>query len=36
VIRAVDVDALGLVFPVDEPDPRRWPEGARAANRTDD
>ncbi|MDF2692116.1 MAG: two component, sigma54 specific, transcriptional regulator, Fis family [Labilithrix sp.] len=36
VIRAADVDALGLVFPIEEAEPPRWPEGARAANRNDD
>ncbi|MBX3252478.1 MAG: hypothetical protein KF901_35215, partial [Myxococcales bacterium] len=29
VIRAADVDALGLDFPAEEADPPRWPEGAR-------
>ena len=34
VIRAADVDALGLLH-VDEAEPPKWPEGARAANRND-
>jgi hypothetical protein len=33
VIRAADVDALGLVFPPEEAEPARWPEGARALKR---
>jgi hypothetical protein len=36
VVRSADVDALGLVYPEDESDARRWPEGARKANRLDD
>ena len=36
VVRAADVDALGLAFTVDEHAARRWPEGARAANRSED
>lgn len=36
VVRAADVDALGLRSREEEAEPPRWPEGARAANRAGD
>jgi len=36
VVRAADVDALGLVITQDEEEPRRWPEAVRAVSSADE